>query len=75
MEETKPWYQSKTIWSSIVVLMSVIAGTVGYDISQAEQIEITELILAAVSAAGALAAIVSRKLAIKKIGATETTTE
>lgn len=38
MEETKPWYQSKAIWASLLIVVVAILGIVG----QPEQAAVVE---------------------------------
>ena len=68
MTEEKKWWQSKSVWGGIVVVAATVAGAFGYTVDGTTQAEITDLILAGVTAAGALAAIVGRVKATKTIG-------
>jgi len=68
MEEGKKWFESRTVWAGIVVLFATAAGAFGFELDVAAQGEITEYIMAVVTAVGALVAIVGRVKATKTIG-------
>ena len=67
MYETKKWYQSKTVWGSVVTIGAAIAGVFGYGIDADTQGRIVENISSIVAAAGGLLALVGRLVADKKI--------
>lgn len=71
--ETKKWYQSKTIWGAIVMLVSLILVSItGVGIGEAEQESSVNTIVALAEGAGTLVGfilvIVGRIKASKKIG-------
>lgn len=68
METGKKWYESKSIWSSLVVMLSMLLGTFGgYAIDSGLQTEIVNLIMALVGIIGAGVAIYGRVKATKQI--------
>lgn len=68
MEETKPWYLSRTIWASAVVVAATLAGAFGYAVEEAEADGLADAILEAVAAFAAVVAIVGRIAARSRIG-------
>lgn len=68
MDDSKPWYQSKTVIASIVAVVAVIAGYFGYDIGGAEQAGLVEAIFAGVGVVASLLAAFFRITATKQIG-------
>lgn len=68
MDESKPWYSSRTIWASVVTVAAAIAGFFGHAIGDAEAAELTDAILRALAAGGGLVAIVGRIAARNRIG-------
>jgi hypothetical protein len=68
MNDSKPWYYSRTIWASAVTVAAAIAGLFGPAIGDAEAAELTDAILRAMTAAGGLVAIVGRIAARNRIG-------
>ena len=45
MDDTKPWYMSRTVWGSLVAIAASIGGAFGIMIAEVDQIEITDTIL------------------------------
>lgn len=71
--ETKKWYQSKTIWGSIIMLLSMVMGSVtGVQIGQAEQDSTANTVVALAEGLGTLVGfiltIIGRIKANKTIG-------
>jgi len=60
MIDEKAWYQSKTIWGSLVAVAAALAGTVGLSIDGQSQSAISDAILQVIAAAGALISIYGR---------------
>ena len=60
MIDYKPWYNSKTIWGSIIAIVSVIASVFGVDISTSIQSQLVESALQLVALTGSLIAIFGR---------------
>lgn len=68
MDETKPWYMSRTIWASLVAISAAAAGMAGVPVGGAEQAAIADAALQIVTAAAGLAAILGRLAAKSRIG-------
>jgi hypothetical protein len=66
-DEAKPWYFSRTIWASVVVVASVGAGLLGLPIEDTDSSDLTEAALQAVTAIAALVAIIGRIAARARI--------
>ena len=64
--EPKPWWQSKTIWGAIAVLLAMIADQAGIDIGGSEGA--SDLLWKGVEFAGAVLAVVGRVKAKHSIG-------
>ena len=60
MNDTKPWYLSKTIWASLVTIASAVAGMAGLTVAGLDGSALAETILQAVTALSGLAAIIGR---------------
>ncbi|MCB1427235.1 MAG: hypothetical protein R3D65_02640 [Zhengella sp.] len=60
MNDTKPWYLSKTIWASLVTIASAVAGMAGLPVAGLDGSALAETILQAVTALSGLAAIIGR---------------
>lgn len=67
MEENKYWYQSKTIWASIVTVLALIAGMFNLTIDTETQQGIVELVTVIVGVIGSTTAIWARIRASKTI--------
>jgi len=67
MTETKKWWQSKTIWGSIVTLVAVVASLAGYQIDTETQNQLVTNITNIVAAVGSLIAVYGRVTASAKI--------
>ena len=68
MTTAKPWYLSRTIWASIVAVMSGGAGFLGIPIGGVDDAALTDAVLQAVTAVGGLVAILGRLGAKDRIG-------
>ena len=68
MDDTKPWYLSRTIWASLVTILTAAAGLVGVPVAGIDNQALTDTILQAVSAISGLVAIFGRLSATDKIG-------
>lgn len=69
MEDIKPWWQSKTIWSSIVGAAATFAALIFHkSVSVADQAVIVDVVLALISGVGMLIAIYGRTVAKAQIG-------
>lgn len=67
MDETKAWWQSRTVWAGLVALFAGVAGMVGYVIDSDMQESIVALATGIVSGIGGLLAIYGRIKASKQI--------
>lgn len=61
--ESKPWYESITIWGNVVTMLALVAGTLGYTISPEAQATIVAAASALAAAVGTVISIVGRKQA------------
>ncbi len=68
MTASKPWYLSRTIWASIVTVLSGTAGIAGLPIDGLDGQALTDTLLQAISAVSGLVAIFGRLSAKHKIG-------
>ena len=68
MEDVKPWWQSKTIWASIVAVLAVIAGYFRFEIAAPDQAALVDAITSFVGAVAGVIAIYTRASASSKIG-------
>lgn len=66
-DEAKPWYLSRTIWASMVVVAAVGGGLLGMPIEDADTAALTDAVLQAVTAIAAVVAIVGRVAARSRI--------
>lgn len=67
MNDTKPWYMSRTVWGALVAIAASIGGAFGIMISEIEQVEIADTILQIVGAVGGFLALFGRLSAQKTI--------
>ena len=68
MEQTKPWYTSRTVWAGLVVILSsVLSAATGAPLPAADQISMVDYIFEIVAAAGGIIAIWGRAVARKRI--------
>lgn len=67
VDEAKPWYLSRTIWASMVVVAAVGGGLLGMPIEDADTAALTDAVLQAVTAIAAVVAIVGRVAARSRI--------
>jgi hypothetical protein len=69
-EDTKPWWQSRTIWGAIVTSLSLLAYFLGLgDMLDAGKIsQIVDVLLLLFGSGGIFTTIIGRYLAVKKIG-------
>ncbi|WP_102957775.1 hypothetical protein [Mangrovicella endophytica] len=67
MEDTKSWYQSKTIWGSLVSLGVALASFFGVDIEGSTSDALILALGNAATAVGAVVAIIGRIRAEKSI--------
>ena len=67
MDETKVWYQSRTIIGSIVTILALLAGFFNLTITTEDQNGIVELVMVAVGVVSSIFAIWGRVRASKTI--------
>lgn len=67
MISNKPWYLSRTIWASLVAVISAGANLAGMPVEDAEQAALADTILQAVSALAGMVAILGRVTAVSRI--------
>lgn len=67
MDEIKPWYLSRTIWASLLVIVSVVAAATGIPLEQGDTDAVAEAILQAITAIAGVVAIVGRLFARARI--------
>lgn len=68
MTASKPWYLSRTIWASIITVITGGAGLFGVPTGVIDTSALTETILQLVTAISGLVAIFGRVSATSKIG-------
>lgn len=68
MTESKPWYLSRTIWASVVTIVSGAAGLTGLPLDGLDNSALTDTLLQAISAVSGLIAILGRLSAKHRIG-------
>lgn len=68
MTTSKPWYLSRTIWASVVTVLTGAAGLTGLPIDGVDGQALTETLLQIVSAVSGLVAIFGRLSAKARIG-------
>lgn len=67
MTASKPWYLSRTIWASIVTILTGGAGLIGLPVGGLDDVALTDTILQAISAVSGLIAILGRVSAKERI--------
>lgn len=68
MMTSKPWYFSRTIWASIVTILTGAAGMTGLPLDGLDNAALTDTLLQAVSAISGLVAVFGRLSAKHRIG-------
>ena len=68
MNETKPWYLSRTIWASLITVATALAGILGVPVEGLDNSALTDTLLQAVAAVAGLVAILGRLSARNRIG-------
>lgn len=56
----KNWYQSKTIWGALVVILSALLRAAGYEFGEAEAAQLTDAAATIATAIGGLLALYGR---------------
>jgi hypothetical protein len=68
MTDSKPWYLSRTIWASLITIVTAAAGIVGVPVAGLDNAALTDTLLQAVTAISGLVAIFGRLGANSRIG-------
>ena len=68
MTTIKPWYLSRTIWASIVTILTGAAGLASIRLEGVDNAALTDALLQAISAVAGLVAIFGRVSAKDRIG-------
>lgn len=68
MIANKPWYLSRTIWASLIAVLSAGGSLIGMPVDDVDQAALAETILQAVAAVGGILAILGRLTATSRIG-------
>ena len=68
MEDVKPWYVSRTIWASIVMVAATVSAVFGFPVEDADAAALIDTIMQGVAATAGIAAIVGRLAARSRIG-------
>lgn len=69
MGDTKQWYESKSIWGAIFMILALVAQAFGYEITSPDQASLVDYFSGIAGGVGGLLAIIGRVKASKKIGA------
>lgn len=68
MTDTKPWYLSRTIWASLITILTTAGSIVGLPLAGIDGSALTDTLLQAVTALSGLLAIFGRLNASTRIG-------
>ncbi len=68
MTDTKPWWQSKTLWGAIVTLGSTVLGLAGLDFGDVDSDTLIDVLTSLGAAIGGVLAIFGRITAKNRIG-------
>ena len=68
MTSAKPWYLSRTIWASLITIVSAVASLTGLPMDGVDSGALTDTLLQAVTALSGLVAILGRIGARDRIG-------
>lgn len=68
MTDIKPWYLSRTIWASLVTILTAVGGIAGLPLSGIDGSALTDTLLQAITAISGLLAIFGRLNASTRIG-------
>ena len=68
-EDTKPWWQSRTIWGAIVTSLSLLAYFLGLGnmLEPGKVSQIVDILLLLFGSGGIFTTVIGRYLAVKKI--------
>ena len=68
MTDSKPWYLSRTIWASLITIVTAAAGIVGVPVAGIDNSALADTLLQAITAISGLMAIFGRLGANSRIG-------
>jgi hypothetical protein len=68
MTDSKPWYLSRTIWASLITIVTAAAGILGVPLAGIDNAALTDTLLQAITAISGLVAIFGRLGANSRIG-------
>ena len=68
MTDSKPWYLSRTIWASLITIVTAAAGIVGVPVAGIDNSALADTLLQAITAVSGLVAIFGRLGAQSRIG-------
>ena len=68
MTDSKPWYLSRTIWASLITIVTAAAGIVGVPVAGLDNSALADTLLQAITAISGLVAIFGRLGAQSRIG-------
>ncbi len=60
MNETKPWWQSQTIYGVIIAMLGVVGRLLGYELTEADQHTLVSIVSTLIEGVGAVWAIIGR---------------
>ncbi|MDQ2704243.1 MAG: hypothetical protein M3Y43_03690 [Pseudomonadota bacterium] len=68
MTDSKPWYLSRTIWASLITILTAAAAILGVPVAGIDNAALTDTLLQAITAISGLVAIFGRLGANSRIG-------
>lgn len=68
MTASKPWYLSRTIWASLITIVTAAAGILGVPVGGIDNAALADTLLQAITAISGLLAIFGRLGASSRIG-------
>ena len=68
MTDSKPWYLSRTIWASLITIVTAAGGILGVPVAGIDNSALTDTLLQAITAISGLVAIFGRLGANSRIG-------
>ena len=68
MIDTKYWYQSKTVWGSLIAILASVLQATGFELDAGAQGELADGIVALAGAVGGLLALYGRLGAATRLG-------
>jgi hypothetical protein len=68
MTNSKPWYLSRTIWASLITIVTAAAGILGLPVAGLDNAALADTLLQAITAISGLVAIFGRLGASSRIG-------